>query len=84
MQNSYTKSETNKQVKFGRVTGLSSSFVTEILFSLYPVLFTEHSDLACEGVKSLKARATYEIWSNVCSYITIYLFSIPTFLFIYI
>ncbi|CAH8544798.1 unnamed protein product [Schistosoma bovis] len=65
MQNSYTKSETNKQVKFGRVTGLSSSFVTEILFSLYPVLFTEHSDLACEGVKSLKARATYEIWSNV-------------------
>uniref|UniRef100_A0A095B0K8 Uncharacterized protein n=1 Tax=Schistosoma haematobium TaxID=6185 RepID=A0A095B0K8_SCHHA len=65
MQNSYTKSETNKQVKFGRVTGLSSNFVTEILFSLYPVLFTEHSDLACEGVKSLKARATYEIWSNV-------------------
>ncbi|CAH8545843.1 unnamed protein product [Schistosoma curassoni] len=65
MQNSYTKSETNKQVNFGRVTGLSSSFVTEILFSLYPVLFTEHSDLACEGVKSLKARATYEIWSNV-------------------
>ncbi|CAH8558693.1 unnamed protein product [Schistosoma rodhaini] len=65
MQNSYTNLETNRQLKFSRVTGLSSNFVIEILFSLYPVLFTEHSDLACEGVKSLKARATYEIWSNV-------------------
>ncbi|CAH8500942.1 unnamed protein product [Schistosoma turkestanicum] len=65
MHNSDTKSRTNKRLKFHRVTGLSPNFVMEILFSLYPVLFTEHSDLACEGVRSLKARAEYEIWSNV-------------------
>ncbi|TNN21273.1 hypothetical protein EWB00_010440 [Schistosoma japonicum] len=59
------QSTTKRQMRFCRVTGLSPNFILEILFSIYPVLYTEQSDLACEAIKSLKARATYELWPNV-------------------
>ncbi|KAK4471289.1 hypothetical protein MN116_004730 [Schistosoma mekongi] len=54
-----------RQMRSCRVTGLSPNFILEILFSIYPVLYTEQSDLAYEAIKSLKARATYELWPNV-------------------
>ncbi|CAH8544269.1 unnamed protein product [Heterobilharzia americana] len=54
-----------RKLKTNRLTGLSENFILEILFALYPILFTEQSTLALEALKSIEARATYELWTRI-------------------
>ncbi|CAH8848645.1 unnamed protein product [Trichobilharzia szidati] len=64
-QESYGSLKNRAKIKANRITGLSTNFITEILFALYPVLFTQQSNVAYEAVKSIEVRATYELWTNV-------------------
>ncbi|VDP97643.1 unnamed protein product [Trichobilharzia regenti] len=64
-QDSYGILKNRAKIKANRITGLRTNFITEILFALYPVLFTQQSNVAYEAVKSIEVRATYELWTNV-------------------